>query len=122
MQDERREGLTTADLSGAAPAERASGEDPTNAEGERPAGAEPSGDEHPELKGVPDRWHLYGWSADRHRESHVPRVSWGLTGERHDSDGVIERFFVASPHRPGYRLRGLFPHVRNGCAASGGGR
>lgn len=48
MQDERREGLTTADLSGAAPAERASGEDRTNAEGERPAGAETSGDEHPE--------------------------------------------------------------------------
>jgi hypothetical protein len=47
MQDERREGLTTADLSGAAPAEDASGEHPTNTEGER-AGAEPSGDEHPE--------------------------------------------------------------------------
>ena len=41
MQEERREGLTTADLSGAA-----SAEDPSN-EGERLAGAEPS-DERPE--------------------------------------------------------------------------
>lgn len=48
MQDEPREGLTTADLSGATSAERASGEDPSNDERERPAGAETSGDEHPE--------------------------------------------------------------------------
>jgi hypothetical protein len=48
MQDERREGLTTADLSGAAPAEGAPDEDQPNAEGERTAEAEQSGDEHPE--------------------------------------------------------------------------
>lgn len=48
MKDEPREGLTTADLSGAASAEPASGDDPSNSERERPAGAQPPDDEHPE--------------------------------------------------------------------------
>ena len=48
MQDEPREGLTTADLSAAASAERASSEDPSNDERERLAEAESPDDEHPE--------------------------------------------------------------------------
>ena len=47
MQDDRREGLTTADLSGAS-AERSSAEDTPERERERGAETEPRDDAHPE--------------------------------------------------------------------------
>ena len=98
MQDERREGLTTADLSGAAPAERASGED---AEGERPAGAEPSADEHPEpLLGNEDTESVQA----RWREIQVRFVDEPRDSVK-DADGLVAELMQ--------RLAGSFSEERN---------
>ena len=101
MQDERREGLTTADLSGAAPAERASSDDPTNVEGERPAGAEPSGDEQPEpLLGNEDTESFQA----RWREIQVRFVDEPRDSVK-DADGLVAELMQ--------RLAGSFSEERN---------
>jgi hypothetical protein len=101
MQDGNREGLTTADLSGAAPAERESGEDPTNAEGKRPVAAEPSGDEHPEpLLGDEDTESFQArWRDIQVRFVDEPRDSVK------DADGLVAELMQ--------RLAGSFSEERN---------
>ena len=101
MPDERREGVTTADLSGAAPAEREPGEGPTNAEGERPAGAEPSGDDHPEpLLGDEDTESFQA----RWREIQVRFVDEPRDSVK-DADGLVAELMQ--------RLAGSFSEERN---------
>jgi hypothetical protein len=101
MQDERREGLTTADLSGAAPAERVSGDDPANAETERPVGTEPAGDEHPEpLLGDEDTESFQArWRDIQVRFVDEPRDSVK------DADGLVAELMQ--------RLAGSFSEERN---------
>jgi hypothetical protein len=99
MQDERREGLTTADLSGAAAAERASGEDPTNDVAERPAEAE--SDEHPEpLLGDEDTESFQA----RWREIQVRFVDEPRDSVK-DADGLVAELMQ--------RLAGSFSEERN---------
>jgi hypothetical protein len=101
MQDERREGLTTADLSGAAPAERASGEDPTNDVAERPAEAELPDDEYPEpLLGNEDTESFQA----RWREIQVRFVDEPRDSVK-DADGLVAELMQ--------RLAGSFSEERN---------
>lgn len=46
-------------------------------------------------------WEVFGWIKERSLDAVVTADMF----ERHDSDGVIEQFFVASLHRPGYKIR-----------------
>jgi hypothetical protein len=99
MQEEPREGLTTADLSGAASTERASGEDPSNDERERLAGAEP--DEHPEpLLGNEDTESFQA----RWREIQVRFVDEPRDSVK-DADGLVAELMQ--------RLAGSFSEERN---------
>jgi hypothetical protein len=101
MQDERREGLTTADLSGAAPAERASGEGPTNDVAERPAEAELPDDEYPEpLLGNEDTESFQA----RWREIQVRFVDEPRDSVK-DADGLVAELMQ--------RLAGSFSEERN---------
>jgi hypothetical protein len=101
MQDEPREGLTTADLSGAASAERASGEAPSNDEREGLAGAEPSDDERPEpLLGNEDTESFKArWQEIQVRFVDEPRDSVK------DADGLVAELMQ--------RLAGSFSEERN---------
>lgn len=101
MQDEPREGLTTADLSGAASAERASSEDPSNDERERLAGAEPPDDEHPEplLDDEETESFQARWREIQVRFVDVPRDSVK------EADGLVAELMQ--------RLAGSFSEERN---------
>lgn len=101
MQDEPREGLSTADLSGAASAERASSEDPSNDEGERLAGAESPDDEHPEP--LLDDEETESFQA-RWREIQVTFVDEPRDSVK-DADGLVAELMQ--------RLAGSFSEERN---------
>jgi hypothetical protein len=93
--------LTTADLSGAAPAERASGEDPTNDVAERPAEAELPDDEYPEpLLGNEDTESFQA----RWREIQVRFVDEPRDSVK-DADGLVAELMQ--------RLAGSFSEERN---------